>query len=337
MKSYSRRQLIKYLSAGAGIATVQHLLSACNRNLPIGETPGPAGIDTPIPDIESPTGQVETSATPASYPDLVVARNGEPEDMVRRAIAAIGGMGRFVPAGSTVVVKPNACVAYHSYEYAATTNPWVVAALVKMAYEAGAGTVKVFDYPFGGSFQNAFSVSGIGEQVLAAGAILEPMQTIKFIETEIPDAVNLNKARIYEDVLTADVLINVPIAKNHGLAKLTLGMKNLMGTVLERERLHRDLGECLTDLNSRVRSTLTVIDAVRILTANGPTGGNLDDVRQTNTIIASTDVVTADSYAAQTLFNIAPEQLAYVSEATMRGLGRSDLNNLKIEEIQVGG
>jgi uncharacterized protein (DUF362 family) len=132
-------------------------------------------------------------------------------------------------------------------------------------------------------------------------------------------------------------LINVPIAKNHGLAKLTLGMKNLMGTVLERERLHRDLGECLTDLNSRVRSTLTVIDAVRILTANGPTGGNLDDVQQTNTIIASTDVVTADSYAAQTLFNISPDQLSYVSEATTRGLGRSDLNNLKIEEIQVGG
>jgi uncharacterized protein (DUF362 family) len=337
MKTYSRRQLIKYLSAGAGIASVQHLLSACNRTIPIGETPGPASIDSPIPDIESPTGQLETSATPASYPDLVVARNGEPEDMVRRAIAAIGGMGRFVHAGSTVVVKPNACVAYHSYEYAATTNPWVVAALVKMAYEAGAGTVKVFDYPFGGSFQNAFSVSGIGEQVLAAGAILEPMQTIKFIETEIPNALNLKKTRIYEDVLSADVLINVPIAKNHGLAKLTLGMKNLMGTVLERERLHRDLGECLTDLNSRVRSTLTVIDAVRILTANGPTGGNLDDVQQTNTIIASTDVVTADSYAAQTLFNISPDQLSYVSEATTRGLGRSDLNNLKIEEIQVGG
>jgi uncharacterized protein (DUF362 family) len=337
MKTYSRRQLIKYLSAGAGIASVQHLLSACNRTIPIGETLGPASINSPIPDIESPTGQLETSATPASYPDLVVARNGEPEDMVRRAIAAIGGMGRFVHAGSTVVVKPNACVAYHSYEYAATTNPWVVAALVKMAYEAGAGTVKVFDYPFGGSFQNAFSVSGIGEQVLAVGAILEPMQTIKFIETEIPNALNLKKTRIYEDVLSADVLINVPIAKNHGLAKLTLGMKNLMGTVLERERLHRDLGECLTDLNSRVRSTLTVIDAVRILTANGPTGGNLDDVQQTNTIIASTDVVTADSYAAQTLFNISPDQLSYVSEATTRGLGRSDLNNLKIEEIQVGG
>lgn len=337
MKTYSRRRFIKYLSAGMGVAATQHLLTACGvKNAPPQTINSPALPSTAQPDVQSGSDVPAPTSTPIEYPYLSVARNGEPEDMVRKAIAALGGMQRFVPRGATVVVKPNACVAYHTYEYASTTNPWVVAALVKMAYEAGAGLVKVFDYPFGGSFEDAFANSGIGELVTAAGAELKPMQSIKFVETEIPNAANLNSARIYEDVLNADVLINVPIAKNHSLAKLTLGMKNLMGIIRERERIHRNIGQCLTDLNSRVKSTLTIIDGVRILMANGPTGGNLKDVRQANTIIASTDIVAADSYAAKTLFDFPPEKLTYIAEATSRGLGRSDLENLKIEEIQLG-
>ncbi len=338
MDTYSRRRFIKYLSTGMSALAIQQLLSACKQgNLTTNPEPTKqAAQDGSSTSEVGITDQIDISPTPTSYSDLAVVRNGNPEEMVRKAIAALGGMERFVPRGSTVVVKPNACVAYHTYEYAATTNPWVAGALVKMAFEAGASTVKVFDFPFGGSFQDAFAISGIGDQVVAAGAQLEPMQTLKFIDTDIPDGVNLTKARIYEDVLNADVLINVPIAKNHSLARLTLGMKNLMGIVLDRERLHRNIGQCLTDLNFQVKSTLTVIDAVRILTANGPTGGNLDDVRQTNTIIASPDVVAADSYAAQTLFDTNPDQLTYLIEATARGLGRSDLSNLKIEEIQVG-
>lgn len=338
MKPYSRRQFIKYLSSGIGVAVTHQLLSACGRS-----NPYPENTLVPVSPTLEPSftevieDQSEPQATSVNYPDISVARNGEPEEMVRRAIEALGGMQRFVPKGATVIVKPNACIAYHSYEYASTTNPWVTAALVKMAYEVGAGTVKVFDNPFGGTFKDAFEVSGIGREVIAAGAELQPMQQIKFVDTEIPGAVNLKTARIYEDVLSADVLINVPIAKNHGLAKLTLGMKNLMGTILNRERIHRNIGECLTDLNSRIRSTLTVIDGVRVLMANGPTGGNLNDVAQKDTIIASTDIVAADSYAAKALFDFSPDRLTYIAEATARGLGRSDLNNLRIEEIQLGG
>ena len=67
-------------------------------------------------------------------PDLVVARGGDdPETLVRRAIAALGGMEQFISKGAKVVIKPNICTAYHPYEYAATTNPWVVGALVKLA------------------------------------------------------------------------------------------------------------------------------------------------------------------------------------------------------------
>jgi uncharacterized protein (DUF362 family) len=244
-------------------------------------------------------------------------------------------MERFVSKGASVVVKPNICVAYHTYEYAATTNPWVVGALVKLCLEAGASRVQVLDYPFGGSPESAFTRSGIAEQVQAAGGEMTTMPSFKFISTDIPQGVDLRKAKIFEDVLKADTLIDVPIAKHHSLARLTLGMKNLMGVIQDRQAIHRNIGQRLADLNSRIRPSLTVIDAVRMLMDNGPTGGNLADVKKMDTVIASPDIVAADSYAA-TLFGLAPEDLGYIRSGVDLGLGRSDLSNLKIEEINVG-
>jgi len=58
-----------------------------------------------------------------------------------------------------------------------------------------------------------------------------------------------------------------------------------MGVVLDRSAMHLELGQCIADLNALVRPQLTVVDAVRILTANGPTGGNLGDVKKLDTIM----------------------------------------------------
>jgi uncharacterized protein (DUF362 family) len=206
---------------------------------------------------------------------------------------------------------------------------------VKLCLEAGARSVRVMDYPFGGSAEEAYEISGIAEQVKAAGGEMVVMSRLKYVPTDIPQAKSLKQAAVYDDALKADVLIDVPIAKDHSLARLTLGMKNLMGLIWDRPAIHGDMGQRLADLTSLVRPKLTVVDAVRILTANGPTGGNLDDVKQLNTIIASPDIVAADSYAA-TLFNMQPEELSYILAGTQRGLGRSDLKNLHIEEINVG-
>ena len=255
--------------------------------------------------------------------------------MVQRALAALGGMGQFVRSGDDVIVKPNICVGYHTYEYAATTNPWVVAALVRLCLEAGARRVRVMDSPFGSGPEQAYARSGIQEQVVAAGGEMDIMPQFKFVSTEIPQGLDLRQCQIYDDVLNADVVIDVPIAKHHGLARLTLGMKNLMGVIRNRPAMHRNLGQRLTDLTSRIRPALTVVDAVRILVDNGPTGGSLDDVKKMDTVIVSPDIVAADSFAA-TMFGLQPDDLAYVRAATAVGLGRSDLDSLKIEEIAVG-
>jgi uncharacterized protein (DUF362 family) len=332
MKKFSRRDFLRLMLLSAGSLTLNKYLTACGikptPSLPTAISPAdktPAGI-------VSPTAAV--SNMPSSAPGLVVAHGSDPEEMVRRALAPFGGMQTFVPTGASVVVKPNICVAYHTYEYAATTNPWLVGALVKLAFEAGAKQVQVFDFPFGGSAQEAYVRSGIEEQVKAAGGEMMPMPDFKYVKTDIPNGVDLKKTKAFQDALEADVLIDVPIAKHHSSAGLSLGMKNLMGLVLDRGAIHNNLGQRIADLTTLFRPKLTVVDAIRILMKHGPSGGNLDDVQKMDTVIVSPDIVAADSYAT-TLFGLQPADIEYISAAAQMGLGNSDLSSLKIEEINV--
>jgi len=281
------------------------------------------------------SGRPAPPAPAGNQPYLAVARGADPAAITRAAVAALGGIERFVKSGADVIVKPNICVDYHPPEYAATTNPTVVGTLVAMCLEAGARRVRVMDTPLGGSTaEAAYAVSGIKEAVEAAGGTMEVMSRVKFTGFDIPDGKDITAWDIYRDVIEADVLINVPIAKHHSLARLSLGCKNLMGVILNPNRFHQNLGQRVADLLSVARPTLTVVDAVRILVAHGPTGGSLNDVRETNTVIASHDTVAADAYAA-TLFGLTGADIAYVRAAADMGLGTLDLSSVRVEEIGV--
>jgi len=351
MTEFTRRDFLRLAALGMGSLALNRYLAACNPQSTPGALPTPklppataipptAGVpSTSETAASSPASATQTSPpasspTSSGAPDLVVARNGDPETLVRRAIAALGGMEQFVPQGARVVVKPNICVDSHTYEYAATTNPWVVGALVKLAFEAGARSVKVMDYPFGGTAEQAYVRSGIQEQVQAVGGEMVTMSGFRYVDMDIPAGRWLKKTQVFDEILNTDVLIDVPIAKQHSSARLTLGMKNLMGVVRNRSAMHGSLGQAIADLNTLVRPKLTVIDAVRILLANGPTGGNLNDVQQLDTILASPDIVAADSYATS-FFGMQPDDIEYIKFSAAMGLGRSDLSNLKIEEISL--
>lgn len=358
MTSLSRKEFLRLAAAGASAVA----LNACGMkevtptNAPTSlptvspsqasaptatSTPGAtlAATATPAP---SATLMPSATHTPEPGPDLVVARNGEPEVLVRRALAALGGMEQFVFKGANVIVKPNICVDFRTYEWAATTNPWVVGALVKMAFEAGAASVRVMDQTWGRNMTEAYTRSGIQEQVEAAGGTMEWMPLDKFVNTPIPQGVELKEIGIYDEILKADVVINVPIAKHHESAKLTLGMKNLMGVISNRPAMHDSdvttfgdvFGQRIADMISVIRPTLNVMDAVRIMVDGGPTGFSLKQVKKIDTIIVSRDIVALDSYTT-TLFDMKPEDLPYVVVAAQRGLGRSDLANLRIEAFDV--
>jgi uncharacterized protein (DUF362 family) len=355
MKKLTRRDFLKMGAAGAGALTLGELLAACGQAIPPAAPPSEAsrlpaagisptltaasatGTQPPPASTEAlaPTEAPTPSATPLSLPDLAVAHGGEPEPMVRLALSAFGGMEHFVPRGANVIIKPNICTAL-PYQYAATTNPWVVGTLVKMCYEVGASKVRVMDYPFGSSAQEGYKRSGIREQVEAAGGEMAYMTPLfRYVKTPIPQGGDLKAIEVFDEILKADVLINVPIAKDHGSTRLTLAMKNLMGVVLDRNTMHVNLGQRIADLASLVRPQLNVVDAVRILVANGPTGGgDLNNVKKMDTLIVSPDIVAADSYATG-LFGMQPDDIAYIRAGAAMGLGRMDLQSLKIQDIPV--
>jgi len=267
-------------------------------------------------------------------PYLVVAHGGDAAAITEQAIARLGGIGRFVKSGADVIIKPNICVDYNPPEYAATTNPVVVATLVRLCIGAGAKRVRVMDMPFGGTAESAYEISGIAEATASAGGQMELMNDAKFVTMPIPEGRSLQSWLIYRDIMDADVVINVPIAKHHSQARLSLGMKNLLGVAKSPNRLHNDLGQNIADLASLVRPTLTIVDAVRILTAHGPTGGSLNDVVQADTLIASHDFVAADAWAA-TLFGLQGTDVPFVKAAADMALGVIDLGSVEIDEFSL--
>jgi uncharacterized protein (DUF362 family) len=142
----------------------------------------------------------------------------------------------------------------------------------------------------------------------------------------------LDEWPVYRTLVEADKVINIPIAKHHNLAKYTAAMKNWYGVLGgRRNRLHQSIDVSVADLATFMRPTLTIVDAIRVLLRNGPQGGNVDDTRRMDTVIASTDQVAADAFGC-TLIGQRPENLPYLRMAQERGIGTTDWRTLRPRE-----
>ncbi len=333
----SRRTFLRLAAVGAGAVALGGVLEACKgayvpSAIPTtGQTPTPASLASTPPGTAA-TSPKSPTVNASGFPDLVVASDGEPEALVRAALAGLGGMSRFVPKGASVVVKPNICVADRSYDLGATTNPWVVGTVVKMAIEAGASSVKVFDNPFSGSAEDAYQTSGIREQVEAAGGQMVLMSGRGYVKKTLDGSKWLPEVELYEDILNADVVINVPLVKDHALARMTAGLKNMMGLVADPAAMHIDMETTIPHVYSLIKPDLTVVDCVRVLTRGGPEGGDPSWVKKLDKVVAGTDGVAADTYVCRFL-DIKPEDLGYLAAAQAIGLGQADLSKVAIKEV----
>jgi uncharacterized protein (DUF362 family) len=257
-------------------------------------------------------------------PELVIVRGDDPRALVRAALHQLGGVERFIARGDIVVVKPN--ISWdRTPQQAANTNPEVVAEVVRLCREAGAGDVIVTDASINEP-RRCFERSGIAAAARAAGAHVILPEERRFREVDLRGAV-LNSWPVLDPFLAADKVINLPIAKHHSLTGATLGMKNWYGILGgPRRQLHQRIHESLVDLADFMRPTLTILDAYRVLLRNGPGGGNLADVLAANTLIAGTDPVAVDAWAAKNWWNLDADNLPYLQLAAARGLGSWDIS-----------
>jgi uncharacterized protein (DUF362 family) len=254
-----------------------------------------------------------------NLPEMAIIQGGEPTQLARQAVEELGGMRRFVSRGDVVLVKPN--IGWdRTPEQAANTNPEVVAEIVRQCLNAGAKRVIVTDVSCNDA-RRCFQRSGIAEAAKLAGADVILPDPSRFKEVDLQGEV-LHAWPVFDPFLNVDKVINIPIAKHHGLTGTTLGMKNWYGMLGgQRNQLHQKIHESLVDLADFVRPTLTIIDCYRILLRNGPTGGNLEDVLLKNTLVAGTDPVALDAYVAKAYWNMDVDALPYLKMAANRGLG----------------
>jgi uncharacterized protein (DUF362 family) len=276
----------------------------------------------------------ELLASEAVAPMLSVGTGKNYSSLVTSVLQPLGGMAAFVKPGDQVVVKPN--IGWDRRpEQGANTHPEIVRAVVELALQAGAKKVRVFDRTCNEK-RRCYVNSGIKsalDTIDSRRVHFSYIDKRKFIPVNIEKGKSINKWSFYKDALQADCYINLPVAKHHSLARLTLGLKNTMGVIGgNRGKIHGNMGQNLADLNTVIRAHLTIIDATRILLRNGPQGGHIKDVKVLDTVLASPDPVAADAYAT-TLFGLRPEQIDSTRAAAEMGLGEMNLDKIDIRTV----
>ena len=266
--------------------------------------------------------------------NLAVVRNGSPDELARRAIEALGGMRRFVSHGSRVVLKPN--IGWdRTPEQGANTHPEVVAALTRLALEAGARRVVVLDHTCNDA-RRCYARSGIEAAAKAAGAEVLHLPEGRGTEMNVGGEV-VHTWPVHREVIEADLLVNIPAAKHHSLTRASLGMKNWLGAIDgRRNELHQDIDRASVDLAAFFKPGLTLLDATRLLLRNGPQGGDPADVAASRIVMAGLDPVAIDAFGGR-LLQLTPADLPYLALAEKRGLGRADLERPDLIDIDLQG
>ena len=287
-----------------------------------------AGISTAIPSFQI---VPELLAADEQPPLVSHAKGKDYYALIAQVLEPLGTISKFVTTGDRVVIKPNMAWDRNPAQ-AANTHPQVVKALVELSLDAGAGKVMVFDRTCNEE-RRCYVNSGIQDAMATVKdsrlKYYHP-DSRKFVPVDIKRGKAVRRLEIYKDALEADTYINVPVAKHHSLSRLTLGLKNSMGVLGgNRGQMHQNIGQKLADLATVVKPKLTVIDATRVLLRNGPQGGDIDDVKILDTVIASADPVACDAYAT-TLFDLQPEEISSTVAAYKLGLGEMDLAKMRI-------
>jgi uncharacterized protein (DUF362 family) len=256
------------------------------------------------------------------------------------AVEQIGGMGQFVSEGSRVAVLANP----QRNNPGAFTRPAIVAAIVRMCREAGAEQVACLSWQPEQNWEN----TGIAQAISDEGAdlvIVNQRDESLFNLVPVPKGVALKEARLMAELANYDVLIDVPITKDHAGNKFTGTLKNFMGLnspqsnqFFHQENWTTDIGaithleQCIADLNTVITPDLCVVDATELITTNGPFGPG--ELVRPQKIVAGTDRVAIDAYCC-TLWGLAPHDIIAINKAFEHGLGEIDLSKVQIKEIQV--
>lgn len=265
-------------------------------------------------------------------PRMSIARGPDRARSLARALEGLGGLADFIKPGERVLLKVNAAFATPPH-LGATTHPELVSAMVRHCLDAGATSVVVLDHPVNDP-ASCFSLSGIERAARQAGAQLELMGPGSFVRYTLPGGRLIRDWPVTLAALSqADRLIGMAPVKDHFIAGASLSVKNWYGFLGgSRNRFHQEVQPLLLELARMIRPTLVILDGTAPMMRNGPTGGAGSDLSTRDTLIACTDPIAADAFAA-TLLEKELSALPYLSMAASAGLGTTDYRSLEPREL----
>jgi len=266
--------------------------------------------------------------------DVWVLHGTDNRKLMQKAMNIIQENGWFGKDVNTVALKVNAAWA-RTPEEGANTHPELVDVFIERAMEGGVKNILIPEHPCN-SAKIAFKRSGIEPVVKAHKCKMVDLQKKQksFREVKIPEGRKLKSAEVAGEFLDADAVVNMPVAKHHSGATLTMAMKNWMGVVKDRRYWHRnDLHQCIADFSTFMKPTWTVIDATRCMMDSGPQGP-AKELKVPNLLIVSKDQVAADAYASS-LFHDSPHAIKYLTYAEEMGIGVIDQARMNIHKIDV--
>jgi len=252
-----------------------------------------------------------------------------------RAVEMLGGMGNYVPSGSTVGLLVNS-----PWQNPGTyTNPDVALAVLRMCLDAGASAIFTVE----GASADYWHRSGLAGEYSSEIAAIRPSGA-KEVSVEIPRGVSLKEAVVSHAFLECDVLIDIPVAKDHDGTRYTGTLKNLMGACVHNPTcrfMHfgggaqefygdpRFLSQCIADLGLVRQPDLNVVDATEFVTTNGPAGPG--DIARPRKVVAGTDMVAVDAYCAE-VRGLRSRDVQMIRMAHEHGLGNMDLTATQVRE-----
>lgn len=259
---------------------------------------------------------------------LVIVRGEERTKTLEAALKALGGIEKFIKSDDIVLIKVNAAFAV-SPILSATTHPDLLAAMIKICYNAGAAKVKVTDNPINDP-ASCFLLTGIEEATKRNGADLILPRDSYFKNLTLDNARLIKQWPVLKtpfDGVTK--LISMAPIKDHHRSGASMILKNGYGLLGGRRNIfHQDIHTIITELARLVKSTLVILDGTNTMMTNGPTGGSLSDLKPTHTLIAGTDPVAVDTFGA-TLLGKTPQDLPHLIQAETAGVGTVDYLSLK--------
>ena len=320
----NRRQFLSR-SAKAGIS----ITAACAAGFWFHDAGGPGRPAEHDSDIRLPDYSIEGLDTKMS-----VVRGQDRVAALRLALKSLGGIETFIKKGDRVLLKVNAAFASPAM-LSATTHPAIIAEMTTLCYGAGAASVVVTDNPINDP-ASCFNLTGIAEAARGAGAKVILPRTEFFKSLSVPQAKLIrNRPVLYEPLVDITKVIGMAPVKDHHRSGASMVMKNWYGLLGGRRNIfHQDIHTIIMELAMMVNPSLVILDGTMTMMTNGPTGGSLSDLKQTNTMIVGTDQVAADAFGA-TLLDKGLNDLPFIGMAEAAGLGTADYRSLELVELSL--